>query len=126
MKKNTQSYTKKSGENRNLIHLDVKNLIKLIDSKYFWPRMKKNTVNWMECQKSTVHKHTKTPISTLQNPDARITHVHIDIVGPLSPSEGYEYVLTMISKFTMWCETIPIKDIRADFSFWCTYNNNIR
>lgn len=88
--------------------------------------MKKNTVNWMECQKSTVHKHTKTPISTLQNPDARITHVHIDIVGPLSPSEGYEYVLTMISKFTMWCETIPIKDIRADFSFWCTYNNNIR
>ncbi|GFX03332.1 transposon Ty3-G Gag-Pol polyprotein [Trichonephila clavipes] len=53
------------------------------------------------------------PMGTFSLPDARFSHIHIDIVGPLPPSEGHHYLLMIIDPFSRLPEAIPIPDMQA-------------
>ncbi|XP_055932096.1 uncharacterized protein LOC129962374 [Argiope bruennichi] len=41
------------------------------------------------CQRSKVQRHTKATLGTFSLPDSRFQQIHIDIVGPLPPSNGF-------------------------------------
>lgn len=100
-----------------LCHPGVRTTRKLVAEKYFWPGMNKDLSQWaracLSCQRSKIHRHTITPLGEFP-PSSRFEHVHIDIVGPLPPSNNKRYCVTMIDRFTKWPEVVPVHEITAE------------
>ena len=53
-------------------------------------------------------------IHTFATPDTCFYHIHLDIVGPLPPSNGFISLLTCLDRFTCWSEPISIADVMAE------------
>ena len=49
---------------------------------------------------SKVTKHTVPELREILVPSRQFTEVNLDIVGPLPPSQGFHYLLTMIDHNT--------------------------
>lgn len=109
----------------NLSHPGVKSTSKILKQRYFWPNMD-NTVkdfvkHCLDCQQAKVHKHTRSPIVSINAPSDRFHTIHIDIVGPLPPASlpnypyplPFQYLLTCIDRATWWTEAIPLVDTTA-------------
>ena len=67
----------------------------------------------LSCQSSKIQKHVHAPLDTFVVPDKRFSHININIIGPLHPSAGFIYLLTIVDRTTRLQEAIPSSDITA-------------
>ena len=79
--------------------------------------MSRDVLTWARacevCQRAKIGRHIKPPIKPIPVPATRFKHIHIDLVGPLPPSQENVYILTMMDRTTRWVEAIPLPDSRA-------------
>ena len=91
---------------------------KLITSRFVWPGINSDVRRWtrscIQCQRAKIQRHTIAPLSSFPTPDARFDVVHIDLVRPLPPSQGFTYLLTCVDRYTRWPEAIPLTSSTAE------------
>ena len=100
-----------------LAHPSAHSTATLLKKKFVWHSISKDAKAWarscVPSQQSKVHHHTESSIGSFPQPQRRFAHVHVDIVGPLPPSEGYRYLFTIVDRSNRWPEAVPLVDSTA-------------
>ena len=100
-----------------LSHPSIRSTVKLVTQKFVWNSVRRDVRQWsrtcLDCQKSKVFRHTDSGIGQFPHPKRRFGHVHVDIVGPLPPSNGFRYLFTVTERSTRWPEAVPMEDASA-------------
>ncbi|VDO03668.1 unnamed protein product [Rodentolepis nana] len=86
-----------------LSHPSIRSTTKSITDRFVWKNIRQDVAkDCIACQASKVYKHTRSPLNSFLLPEFRFRHIHVDIVGPLPPSNSFSYTLTCIDRFTRW------------------------
>ena len=101
----------------NLAHPSPKATIKLVTGRFVWHNVRRNVREWakscLTCQSAKVCRHTESGIAVFESIPQRLGHCHVDLVGPLPPSNGHRYLLTVVERSTRWPEVFPLVDSTA-------------
>lgn len=95
----------------NLSYSGIKATRKLLSQRWVWPGVNSDAAKWtracLNCRRSKVQRHTKSPLPHLPLPFEHFRTVHIGLVGPLPLSQGFSYLFNMVDCFTSWVDVVP-------------------
>ena len=101
-----------------LSHPGTRTSARLVSQRYVWPRVQQDCRTWtracLDCQRNKVTRHVRAPLGTFTTPSSRFEHIHIDLIGPLSPARSYRYCLSVVDRFTRWMEVWPLRSQTAE------------
>ena len=76
-----------------LSHAGARPTVKMVSERFIWPGLRRDVRDWCRrchpCQASKVARHIKTPVTVMPPASRRFGCLHLDIVGPLPPSEEH-------------------------------------
>ena len=75
---------------------------RLVSRSFVWEFLSKDVNLWaqscLDCQRSKIQSHVKSPVQHIPVPGRRFSHIHVDLVGPLPQSDGFSYLFTIIDR----------------------------
>ncbi|GFT17702.1 transposon Tf2-6 polyprotein [Trichonephila clavipes] len=98
----------------NLSHPGIRRSVHLMKQRFVWPSISSDVAKWarhcLACQKSKIHRHTRSPLSSFQEPSQRFDHVHLDLIGPLfDSSKPDDDVVNFVSKLKSHMQSLHPK-----------------
>ena len=86
----------------------------MIKSNYFWPAMAEDIRRWVKtcpvCQTVKFPRYTRQKLQNFPPSIQRLSTFHIDMVGPLPPSNGSRFLLTSRDRGTGFALATPLPD----------------
>ena len=102
-----------------IAHTGVRATARLVSNSFVWPGLAAEVKEWsrqcVSCRRAKVTHVEHFGVEKIPILGAHFSHVHVDLVGPLSASkDGSTYLLTMIDHSTRWPEAVPLGRIDVD------------
>ena len=98
-------------------HPGVKETTRKVSERYYWPGIKKDINDYvLKCRGCLQAKDKRTirpPMKPMPIVMPRFHDVVLDIVGPLTPSNSYRFLLTIVDKTSRWVEAVPMEKATA-------------
>ena len=93
----------------NLAHAGICATSRMISNRWVWPGLASDVAAWsrycQQCARGKVTRQEHTTVQAIPVPKQKFTHVHVDLVGPLSSSSrGHTHLLTIVGRTTRWPE----------------------
>ena len=86
----------------------------LVSRNYFWSGLATDVSRWVKtcpmCQTAKTTRHNRPRLQNFPSSPLRLSIFHIDLVGPLPPSGGFKYLLTLRDRGTGLALAIPLPD----------------
>ena len=105
-------------EVHSLSHPGARATLLQIRNRFFWPGMNKDVKSWarqcIHCQKSKVTRHNSARVHQIKTIGEKFSQIHVDIVGPIFTGSKYTHMLTVVDRFSRWCEVYPLESTTAD------------
>ena len=100
-------------------HPGIKSGTKSIGRLMVWRDMRKDIRQWTKecqaCARSKVIRRNRANVEAVTPPPREcFTHVYLDIIGPLGLSNGHNYVMTVIDRFSRFFQAVPLVGITAE------------
>lgn len=103
-----------------LSHPGVQATQRLVGDQFMWFSMQKDIASWCKschsCKANKIHKHHHSPVQVIPVPEEPFSHVHMDLVGPFTPSNGFMSIFTDMAfdRHTRWPEAILMTSTMAE------------
>lgn len=94
-------------------------ILKLMNSQYYWPRMKRYAKDYVSschiCKERKTQTRKKRSYMKTYQSSQRLQRIAADIAGPFPKSEnGYLYILVVSDYFTKFCEICPLRGMETE------------